>query len=99
MHSVILVAEAPEHRSDNSIPHEASHAIQAAEQLYKEHGSTYAGIQRLGVYAWLLPLRDGLPFLNLLASIYHKGGLSYRVLYLEKEPDWHSFSPVKTTNS
>lgn len=90
-HSAILCIDVPP--LDGELTLCASKCAQRIQSASREQPEQFADIQHLGGYAWLIPLHTSLPFLNLLAHLADTGGFSYRVLYLDKEPNWLEFYP------
>ena len=61
----------------------------------QRHGRPPAGMQTLHDNVWLIPLANGLPFLNELIQLGHSYSVPINILFLEDAPTWITYPPAK----
>lgn len=74
---------------------ESVRARDANDSAAKDLPSLSKGIEPLGGYAWLIDLQTHVPFLSRICSTDHSVGASYRLLFLEQEPEWITYGEWK----
>lgn len=67
---------------------ERSQAVDRLLSIAKDLSKNTKGIETLGESAWLIDLKNGLPFLGCLVESAHKEHFDYKILPLENVPDW-----------
>jgi len=90
MHSALVVVEKPAHAADHTEIQKWSYFVLSTQGIGSKAGKT----ERLGDNVFLIPLQNDLPELAEVLAAAAKNRLHYRVLILEKPPEWAYSHPT-----
>lgn len=93
MKQVIIQFFPPNKDVNGNMPYESSNSLGYISNICTSLSKSDENTSVFGQYCLLLDLSTELHILSRLVVHAEKGGVSYRIAYLENEVKWDSFSP------